>query len=105
MDNKQDKVMKVQSLLLLTVSRGSAVLADTGGWDHMNGWGWGMAFFGWLLMALIIALVAWLTRSTIHQPPPANGQDGRARRLLDKRYARGEVARDEYLEPKADLEH
>lgn len=83
----------------------SAVLADARGWDHMNGWGWGMAILGRQSMALIIALVVWLIGSTTRQRPPSNGQDGRALRLLEERYARGAVDRDEYLERKADLEH
>jgi putative membrane protein len=89
----------------LTAAQGSAVFADAGGWDDMNGWGWGMTIFGWLFMALIIALVVWLVWSTTHQPPSSNTHDGRALRLLDERYARGEIDRDEYLERKADLEH
>jgi putative membrane protein len=81
------------------------VLADAGSWDHMNGWAWGMVIFGCLLMALIMALVVWIIWSTTHQPPPSSGHDGRALRVLDERYARGELDRDEYSERKADLEH
>ena len=95
----------MRPLISATAAQGPTVLADAGGWDHMNGWGWGMAIFGWLFMALIITLVVWLIWSTTHQPPASNGHDGRALRLLDERYARGEIDRDEYLERKADLEH
>ncbi len=95
----------MRPLISLTAAQGPAVFADAGGWDHMNGWGRGMAIFGWLFMALIVALVTWVIWSTTHQPPPSNGHDGRALRLLDERYARGEIERDEYCERKADLEH
>ena len=79
----------------------SLVQADATGWNHMDGWGWGMVIFGWLFMALIAASVGWLIWSSTQLP----GDRGlRARSLLDQRYARGEVERDEYLERKADLE-
>ena len=66
----------------------------------MGGWGWGMAIFGWLFAVLVV----WVFWSTMRWADPG----GRARRrtadLLDERYARGEVDRDEYLERRADLE-
>jgi putative membrane protein len=80
------------------------VLADHGDWGHMDGWGWGMAMFGWLFMALIIVLVAWLiwttTRSGESRRPVSHST---ALDVLDGRYARGEIEREEYLQRKEDL--
>jgi putative membrane protein len=71
----------------------------------MDGWGgWGMAVFGWLFMALIIVLVVWLiwttTRSGESRRPVAHST---ALEVLDGRYARGEIEREEYLQRKEDL--
>jgi putative membrane protein len=82
----------------------ASVLADTSGFDHMGGWGWGMAIFGWLFMALLVIGVVWLIRSTPGQAPPSGHRDRRALELLDERYARGEIERDEYLQRRQDLE-
>ena len=64
-------------------------------WDH--GWSAG----GWLVMALmmlifwalVVAGVIWLVRGT--RPAPSSGE-GDARRILDERFARGEISEDEY---------
>ena len=80
------------------------ILADTAGWDHMGGWGWGMAIFGWLFMTLLVVGVVWaLLSSTRRSEPPASGTRT-ARVVLDDRYARGDIDREEYLERKGDLE-
>ncbi len=80
------------------------ILADANGWDHMGGWGWGMMFFGWLFMVALVALIGWAIWSATRRPEPTGGHEGRARQLLDERYARGEIDRDEYLERSADLD-
>ncbi len=82
----------------------SALSADAGGWSHTGGWSWGMALFGWLFMMLMVALVVWLIWSVTRRP--GSSHDGRrgAVDLLDERYARGEIDRDEYLQRKSDLE-
>ncbi len=77
------------------------MLAHTDGF-HMGDWGWGMAVFGGVFMTLIVALVVWLIWSTTRQPPIRAGR--RALDLLEERYARGEIDRDEFLERKADLD-
>jgi putative membrane protein len=84
------------------------VLADPGGWDHMDGWdhmgGWGWAAFGWVFMVLIVVLVVWLiwsTTSGVRQRPTRRPS---ALDVLDERYARGEIDRDEYQQRKDDLE-
>ena len=83
---------------------GEILLADVEGWQHMNGWGWGMATFGWLFMTMVVVLVAWLIFSTTRRAEPGAGTVSRAGELLDQRYARGELDRDQYLEQAADLE-
>lgn len=71
------------------------------GYDH----GAGLMGFGMLLLWLIpIALLGWLFAKAV------SGRDGKdqapqsAREILDARYARGEIGRDDYLERRADLE-
>lgn len=77
------------------------LLADVDGWDHMGGWGWGMAALGLIAMIALVALVVWIVTSA---PRGGDSPHTRARDVLDQRYARGEIGRDEYLERKADLE-
>ena len=75
------------------------------GW-MMNGSGWmGFGFIFWLLLlALIIAGVVWFVRS---QPlAGSQRQDARSAglKVLEERYARGEISREEYLQKKRDIE-
>lgn len=68
---------------------------------------WGMGF-GWLFMVLfwalvigaLIALVAWLTRQNARG---AQAAQSTALEILQQRYARGEIGRDEYEQKKRDL--
>ena len=59
-------------------------------------WGYGMSAFGWFVMllwwVLVIAGIVWLLRSIGGQPESRGG----ARRLLDERFAAGELSVDEY---------
>ncbi len=81
-----------------------SVLADGDGLGHMGGWGWGMAIFGLMFMTAVVALVAWLIWSTTRRAEPRARTASRAVELLDERYTRGELDRDQYLEQRADLE-
>lgn len=67
-------------------------------WGHMGNWGWTGMMIGWVLVTVVVALVAWMiingTRSTSRHA---------AQDILDERYARGELSRDEYRERKEDL--
>lgn len=76
-------------------------------WGMMGGYG-GFGGFGmiiWVVILIaIVALVVWLVRSPVssgmHQLPPrrSSGLD-----VLEERYARGEINRDEYLQKKKDI--
>lgn len=80
------------------------VLADPADWGHMDGWGWGMAVFGWLFLALVVVLVAWVVWAAIRGSAGLPTSTGAALEVLDERYAGGEVDRTDYLQRKGDLQ-
>ena len=80
------------------------VIADLDGWGHMAGGEWGMMVFGLMFMTLLVALVVWLFWSTSRRTEASAATGRGALDVLDARYARGEIDRDDYLERKADLE-
>jgi putative membrane protein len=70
-------------------------------WDHMS-WGYG-GFFMWLIFLVLIGFVVyfvvrgekWMKKS---------GSDETTLDILKKRYARGEITKQEYERMKKDLE-
>jgi putative membrane protein len=92
----------MQMMSVVTLGWG-AVMAQMGDWGHMGGWGWGTAIFGLVFMIAILGLVAWLVVTAIRRPE-TGGKRSSALDLLDERYARGEIEREEYLKRRADLE-
>jgi putative membrane protein len=70
----------------------------------MMGMGTGFGLWGLLLMVLLwvglIALAVWLVRALFPQADRSQGgpavQGPGARDILDRRYARGEITREEY---------
>lgn len=86
------------------------------GWDDMMWNGAGGLFmivwliFGLLLLVALVVGIVWLVRQIPSDnrtrqsgSGPASGPDS-ARADLDRRYARGEISRDEYLTIRDDLE-
>jgi len=78
------------------------------GW-MMDGWGWAMPFGGllWLVViALLIAAAVWLARvswgagEVSARPSPRTA----ALDMLNERFARGDIDREEYLQKKRDLQ-
>ncbi len=79
-------------------------------WQHsdwmINGhqwmWGWFMPFGGfWFVILLVVLFAVLLLRSPHRHAPPA--ARSAALDVLEQRYARGEIEREEYLQKKADL--
>jgi putative membrane protein len=68
--------------------------------------------FGLLLIALLVAGIVWLVRSiaaddSSRSASPGSGwgsTPGSAREELDRRYARGEITREEYRQIRDDLQ-
>jgi len=60
-----------------------------------------------ILLGLAIAAVVWVVRATAgpdRRPGDAERPRGRGLAVLEERYARGEISREEFLQKKADLE-
>lgn len=74
------------------------------------GWGAGQAA-GWLFMVLfwvlvafgIVALIRWLAAGPVSGDAGSSMQKKTALQVLEERYARGELDREEFLEKKRDL--
>ena len=81
--------------------------------NHGYEFGWGGMIFGGLMMLVfwggLIALIYWGVRSLVlsKNNPPANvvEKTPSALEILDQRYARGEINRDEYAVIKEDIAH
>lgn len=79
-------------------------------WGYMGnmGWGYGWGFLGvahmvlwWILIILgIVVLAKWLFGGL---PGEVRGSRRRALEILEERYARGEIQRDEFESKKRDL--
>ena len=87
-----------------------AALASPWGTGYgMMGWGWGWGVLmmvvplALLVLILLVALgVAPRTTAPVYLPPVSPPSS--ATEILDARSARGEISREEYLRPRADLE-
>ena len=90
------------------------------GYNWMHGFGWGG--LGWILglvitLGLIVGfalLVVWLVRSVLSRPASSGGPgtagmpyssqaQPTAREILQARYARGEISREEYQQMLIDI--
>ncbi|MBK7648280.1 MAG: SHOCT domain-containing protein [Betaproteobacteria bacterium] len=68
------------------------------GYEHGGmAWGWPGMILMWLIPVLLIVLVVRLLAGKKGEPP------GRARQILDERYAAGEIEREDYLKRIEDL--
>jgi len=81
-----------------------------GGWSGYGGYGYGFGLLHmliWIVVLIgVIALVAWFMRSvagTHLQHPPQAPRRLPGLDVLEERYARGEIGRDEYLQKKKDI--
>lgn len=68
-------------------------------WNGMGVWGWLMMVAFWVV---VIALVIWMVRST---GGSTRSDENQALRILDERFARGEIEQDEYQERRRVLEN
>jgi putative membrane protein len=69
----------------------------------MDGWGMGFGFIFWLLiLAGVIAGLVWFVRSQQYSQRSPERRST-ALDVLEERYARGEITKEEYLQKKRDI--
>lgn len=75
-------------------------------WGHFGGWGMGVGIvFMVLFWTLVILGIAALIRWLLMQSSPGRGaRDKTPLEIVQERYARGEIDREEYEQKKRDLE-
>ncbi|MCL6594876.1 MAG: SHOCT domain-containing protein [Firmicutes bacterium] len=73
-------------------------------WGYFGGpWGWVGPIGMFLFWLAVLVAVAYLLRLWWASPPGRARDDGDALTLLERRYAKGELTRDEFLKMRADL--
>lgn len=68
-------------------------------------WGWhgSGGGFMWIFWILVIAALVWFVVFTTRERQDTSSRGKSAREILDQRYARGEIDRDEFEQKKKDL--
>ena len=76
------------------------------GWGGYGGGGWLMMIFGAVIVVALLVFIfralSWTTHAP-HQQTPHSGTGSAGLHVLDERYARGELNREEYLQKKRDI--
>ena len=76
----------------------------------MGGWGMGFGLFGLFFMlvfwGLLILAAVWVAKALFgnNRPHQRNDPSQSPREILDQRYARGEITREQYEVMRQDLE-
>jgi len=91
------------------------VFGAISGWPY-GGWGmmrpWMMAGYGWMWLIpvfwiVLVGLIIWAIVASVRSSHESKGSDSSktdsALEMLKKRYARGEISKEEYEEKKKDL--
>ncbi|ATO15272.1 hypothetical protein CO540_16690 [Micromonospora sp. WMMA2032] len=66
-------------------------------------WSGPMMGWMWIWSLLVLAVLAGLVWFVVRMPGPDRASPGTARRILDERYARGEIDEDDYRRRRAGL--
>ena len=127
MERRDPVVWIILALVILLVVPGALMMSFWGvgmmggGWmgGGWTGWGWGLgALVGLGAILVVLFLVLKAIQATPSRPiaasypyamppygmPPGGPAPSDPRAILDARYARGEITRDEYLRMRSDLE-
>jgi putative membrane protein len=59
--------------------------------------------FGWLFSLIIIGLIIWLVITLVNQNRVKTEKGKTPLDILNERYAKGEIGKEEYLDKKKDL--
>jgi len=109
--------MRLKNVLLMAAAPLPLILsADFASAQRDGSWhpgmmnGWGMGWFGGIFMILfwilvivgLVLLIKWLVKNT-REAPCGRSSSSKAIHILEERYARGEIEKQEFEEKKRDL--
>lgn len=93
-------------LAMATLASSAFAQPDFGPW-RMHDWGWGGMWLGPIFMLVVLAVlvagIVALVRLFAGERTVADRTSRSAREILDERYARGEIDREEYLRRRDDM--
>lgn len=94
--------MKKILLLTMVITACAGRFADgpCGGWSPMMHWGFGGMFMGWFIFVIIIGLVVYIIFRSQDQK---SGMRDTPMEILKKRYAKGEITKEDFDRMKKDL--
>jgi len=79
------------------------MMGEIGTFAWMPGFGWFFMLLFWTLLILgVVALIKWLSGEASSRGTPTQKS---ALQILEERYARGEIEREEFEQKKRDLDH
>ena len=73
------------------------------GYNMMYGYGWIYMLLGMLLIAGIVLLIVWLVRQSSAGSAGSSNREETAMDILKKRYAKGEIDKEEFEQMKRDI--
>ncbi len=111
---KRASITAVVSLLAAGTGHAQMIGQGPGGYGGYGGWGWGngMYWFPYLwigfgvrvvVIAGVVVGVVYLVRALVRQNWRGSRRDESALDIIQKRYARGEITKEEYEEMKRNL--
>ena len=98
-------LMMITGLLVSCTGEGYFGPQRRGGWGPMmhNGFGYG-GMFMWIILLIVIGLVIYFFIQTRKTKGRSSTQNESHLDILKKRYAKGEIAKEEYEKMKKDFE-
>lgn len=72
------------------------------GWMHGGGWGFGILF--WIVIAAMVVLaIGWAVWQRTERPHDGSASRETPMEILQRRYARGDMSKEEYEQKRRDL--
>jgi putative membrane protein len=102
--------MKKSFLMIPTITIPAAIYAHgyydwPYGYGHMGMMGWGMGgFVMWLVIIILIVILVYFLARSPRSILPAGRDEETPLQILKKRYAKGEITKEQYEQMKKDLE-
>ena len=99
--------MKKLVLIILPslIGAGSALAYGNNNWGHhMMGYGYGGGWLMWILFIILIVIVVYLVVQTPKRRDSGTPGEDTPLQILKKRYAKGEISKEDFDKMRKDLE-